>query len=594
MPVAINPKRFGQLGLAFAALLFFTPLVTNGYTQYVVNLVLVYVTIGIGLNLLLGYAGQFAFASAAFMAIGAYTAALLADRLHAPFWICLPAAGLSAAVIGALCTFPAMRMKAIYLGLATFAFAELTVWVLLHWESLTAGSNGVLVPPPSFFGWQATSNTSVFYVILVTTLIMYAAAKWIVRSRLGRAFVAIRENEIVAQCSGVNIARTKLLAFALSAFYAGIGGALYAITVGFVVPSSFGLSQLVLHLAIVVLGGVMSLSGSIIGAILLTALPEVLRDFQGLQEVIYGVVLVSVVLFMPSGVAGLLRKLGLLRREPFMKPLARPAVAASPAAANAGPRPAPGEPALIVEDIGVQFGGLRAVDGASLTLRKARISGLIGPNGAGKSTLFNAITGLTPLNGGKITLKGRDVTEMSAPSRAIAGLRRTFQSVQLIPDLTALENVLVGLHHRPKRDWRDALNPLQARRGEAAAQAAAHDALEMLGIAAIAHEPVHALTFAQQRLVEIARAVVAQPDVLMLDEPAAGLSKIEVEALDAVLRQLCRERGIAILLVEHDLGLVLGMSEEITVLDNGRQIAQGTPRDIESDPKVRTAYVGED
>jgi branched-chain amino acid transport system permease protein len=299
------------LGIA----LLLAPLATNDYTQYVLNLVLIYVIIGIGLNFLLGYAGQFAFAHAALMGIGAYTTALLSTRLHISFWICLPLSGVVAAVIGAVGALPAIRMRRVYLALVTLSFAQLIVWVLTNWSSVTLGSDGVDVHAPYFFGLRLHGDKMVFYVILPVTAVMYWLARHILESHIGRSFVAIRENEIVARCNGIDIARTKILVFALSAFYAGIGGALYALALGFIVPDSFALSQLVLHFSIVVLGGMLSLYGAVIGAVLLTTLPEVLRDLQALQEIIYGLVLMLVILVMPLGVAGVLKKWGWLPRE---------------------------------------------------------------------------------------------------------------------------------------------------------------------------------------------------------------------------------------------------------------------------------------
>ncbi len=305
----------GVATLAFWVVLCLVPLATDSYLQYVVNLVLVYVIIGIGLSFLMGYAGQFAFAHAALMGIGAYTTALLATRLGVSYWLCLPLSGIVAAVVGSVGALPAMRMKRVYLALVTLAFAELIVWVLINWKQVTLGTDGVSIGAPELFGWRVKGDKNVYYVVLTCAAAMYWLARRILESRLGRAFVAIRENEIVAQCSGISIARTKFAVFAISAFYAGIGGSLYALTLGFIVPESFNLFQLVIHFSIVVLGGMMSLYGAVIGAVLLTTLPELLRDFQALQEMTYGAVLLAVIVFLPSGVAGVLKRYGLLPRE---------------------------------------------------------------------------------------------------------------------------------------------------------------------------------------------------------------------------------------------------------------------------------------
>lgn len=300
--------------VALTALLFL-PLLTNSYVQYVVNQVVVYVIIAIGLNLLLGYAGQFAFAHAAMMGIGAYTTALLMARLGVSFWLAVPAGGIVAAAIGSLGALPAMRMKRVYLALVTLAIAEFIQWVLVHWKAVTLGTDGVKVPVQTFFGLTLASDHHKFYLVLGFMVLLYVVAKRLVESRFGRALVAIRENEIVAQCNGISIAHTKAVVFAISAFYAGIGGALFALTLGHIVPEGYGMFQLVIHFSIVVIGGLISMFGSIVGAILLTALPEILRGVRALQELIYGVLLMVFIVAMPGGIAGFGKHLGILPDE---------------------------------------------------------------------------------------------------------------------------------------------------------------------------------------------------------------------------------------------------------------------------------------
>jgi branched-chain amino acid transport system permease protein len=300
--------------VAIAALLL-VPLATNSYIQFIINQVIVYVIIAIGLNLLLGYAGQFAFAHAALMGIGAYTAALLMHRLDVTFWIAVPAGGFAAAAIGSLGALPAMRMKRVYLALMTLAIAELIQWVLVHWKAVTLGTDGVKVPRETFLRFTLASDNHKFYLILAAMVVLYVVARRLVESKFGRALVAIRENEIVAQCNGISIAHTKAAVFAVSAFYAGIGGALFALVLGHIVPDGFGLFQLVVHFSIVVIGGLISMFGSVIGAVLLTTLPELLRGVRALQELIYGILLMVFIIFMPGGIAGFAKQRGWLPDE---------------------------------------------------------------------------------------------------------------------------------------------------------------------------------------------------------------------------------------------------------------------------------------
>jgi branched-chain amino acid transport system permease protein len=312
-----NLRAARMRGIAVVALvaLAAVPLITNNYTQFVVNLAIAYVVVAIGQQIILGVAGQFAFANAAFMGIGAYATAVMV-RAGLPFVVALVAGGLLCAAAGALVALPAMRMRRVYLAMATLAFLEMTQWVLVHWRAVTNGTEGMSVPRPSLFGpWLASPDKNLFFIVLAVTLVMLWLAYRLLWSEMGRAFIAIKENELVAACNGINVRFYKTLAFALSALYAGIGGGLFAVTVGFLVPDAYGFLQMILHFVIVMVGGLGTLSGAIIGSALLTVLPELLRGFQALQEILYGALLIIFMLFMPGGIAGLLQRRNLAPRE---------------------------------------------------------------------------------------------------------------------------------------------------------------------------------------------------------------------------------------------------------------------------------------
>lgn len=291
--------------VVFVALCFI-PTIADPYIQYLVNLVLAYIVVAIGQMIVLGFAGQFAFANAAFMGIGAYTVALLTSRVGVSFWIALPVAGALCALLGGIVGLPALRISRVYLSIVTLAFGEMVTWVFLYWKSVTRGTNGAKVIRPDTFGIDFRSDTAIFYVVLIVTALLTIAARQLLASRYGRAFVSIRENELVARCNGINVPLYKTLAFTISAFYAGIGGGLFAFALGFIVPYGFGMLQLVLHFAIVMVGGLGYLSGAILGAIVLTVLPEVLRGVQAAQEITYGALLMLFIVFMPRGLAGML------------------------------------------------------------------------------------------------------------------------------------------------------------------------------------------------------------------------------------------------------------------------------------------------
>ncbi|WP_187968449.1 branched-chain amino acid ABC transporter permease [Aquibium microcysteis] len=305
--------------VALAAMAF----VTDAYSQYLINLMLVYVIIAQGLNLILGFAGMFAFAHGAFMAIGAYVSALLATKLGVPYLLALPAAGIAAAAVGCVIGIPAIRVSGLYLAMVTVGFSEIMQWILRHWKPVTGGTDGMSVAAPRIFGVAFRSDIHTFSIILAVAVLMTILAQSIVRSRLGRAFVAIRDGEIAAQSSGIDVARTKVLAFAISAFYAGIGGSLFSLTQHYITPENFNLYQTIMHFCMVIVGGAASLIGPFIGAAVLTWLPEILRNAQALQEIGFGLLLIVFVIFLPRGLAGFLFDRGILPRERF-SPLRRP------------------------------------------------------------------------------------------------------------------------------------------------------------------------------------------------------------------------------------------------------------------------------
>jgi branched-chain amino acid transport system permease protein len=303
--------------LPFFLALFGIAFVADAYSQYVINLMLVHIVIVQGLNLILGFAGMFAFAHGAFMGVGAYTSALLMTKLGLPFLLALPAAGVVAALVGCAIGIPAIRVSGLYLAMVTLGFSEIVQWVLKHWKPVTGGTDGISVPPAVFFGVPFRSDFHTFWIIVTVCILMTFLAQGIIRSRLGRAFVAIRDSEIAAECSGINVARTKVFAFAISAFFAGIGGSLFSLTQHYINPENFNLYQTIMQFCMVIVGGASSLTGPFIGAAVLTWVPEILRKAQALQEIGFGLLLIVFVIFVPRGLAGFLIDKGMLPRERY-------------------------------------------------------------------------------------------------------------------------------------------------------------------------------------------------------------------------------------------------------------------------------------
>ncbi|MBI3325705.1 MAG: branched-chain amino acid ABC transporter permease [Nitrospinae bacterium] len=293
------------------------PWLLNPYLIFVTNLMFIYVILALGLNWLLGYTGQFAFANAAFFGIGAYAAGLLQVKLGISFWLALPAAGFITAAIGMVIGLPALRLSGLYLALVTLAFAQLTQWVMIHWDTFTFGAGGFKSPAPSFKPLPLGTEQGVYYLSLAVAVLLTALAWNITRSKIGRAFVAIRDSEVAAQALAIDLAAYKTLAFALSAFYAGLAGALYSAALRFVAPEGFDLFQMVLHFSMVVVGGLASIAGSILGAVLILVLQEVLRMVKGAQEILFGTLLMLTIIFLPDGLASFLRRIAPAWREPL-------------------------------------------------------------------------------------------------------------------------------------------------------------------------------------------------------------------------------------------------------------------------------------
>jgi branched-chain amino acid transport system permease protein len=313
---------FGRPAVVFLAVVVLAvlPTVANPYVLYVTTIAFIYVLLAVGLNLLLGYAGQFAFANAALFGVGAYATGLLELKLGWPFWLALPGGAVFTALVGVLVALPALRLSGLYLALATMAFAQFTQWVLLNWESVTFGAGGFKIPPVSFAWLGVPSALGVYYLSLVVTVALVAAAWNTVRSRIGRAFVALRDSEVAADALGVDLARYKTIAFGLSAFYAGVAGGLYSAALNFVAPEGFDIFQMVIHFSMVVVGGLGSVWGAVLGASLLIGFQEALRTFKGAQEIGFGLVLIVCIIFLPEGLISLLKR----RVRGWDEPLRRP------------------------------------------------------------------------------------------------------------------------------------------------------------------------------------------------------------------------------------------------------------------------------
>lgn len=549
-------------------------LMLDSYSLLVFSFFALTVVVGVGLNILIGLSGQISFGHIAFYAIGAYASALL-TMAGLPLLPAMMLAALLCGGIGALLAVPALRVSGPYLAMITIAFALVVHHGLVEWRGLTGGANGLMgIPMPDV----GAMDPAVAMALIATAMMVGALAFYqrLSRSGWGTAMRAVKASEIAARSLGFNPVQTKTLAFALSALLAGFAGALVAPLMMFINPASFPFSQSILFVLAVIVGGAGTLFGPLLGALLIVLLPELLADFAEYRLLMFSALLLVVLWVAPRGVLGSLARLWL--RPVAVRP---PAVADQARLASFFGEGRQGM-GLEVEDISIGFGGVQAADKVSLKAMPGTITSVIGPNGAGKTTVLNMISGFYRPDSGSIRL-GEVVSGLPAWKIARAGIARTYQTTQLFGELTVLENILAGMQ--------------QGRLGGIFRQPSAQQRelamhlLALVGYRGSVNTPADDLPHVDRRLVEIARALASRPSVLLLDEPAAGLGRGDTDAL-AELFKVLAGFNIAVILVEHDMALVMAVSEHILVLDAGKPIASGTPEEVRSNPRVVAAYLG--
>ena len=635
------------LGITVAALSF--PLVNQNDADIdsAAN-ALAFAALALGLNIVVGFAGLLDLGYAAFFAIGAYTYGVasswqlqpawggfwepfqwldLVARFHAAggdvvhfqvsFWLMLPAAAAVAAFFGVLFGAPTLRLKGDYLAIVTLGFGEIVPIVARNTPSVTNGAMGLNgVGAPRFFGFDfGIEATPYYYVGVALVAFLILTSQRLKDSRIGRAWMAIREDEVAATAMGVDRVRYKLLAFAIGAAFAGATGTFYVAKLQTATPEMFMFPVSVMILVMIVFGGIGSVWGVVVGALLLQILQSwFLEDLSGwlhalgrlvgvdwLQhvelassiELIFGLILVLMMLYRRQGLIPATRRTRTLSLD---EQTVQPAHSASPL-----PLPPPlggegegGGTLLQIADLTVRFGGLVALQSVEFSLPGNSVVAVIGPNGSGKSTLFNAITGLVPTDRGTIRFAGAEIGRLRPHQVLERGIARTFQNIRLFPNLSVLDNIMIGMHARLATGPVGAVLRLPATRGEeAAARERALDILSLFGNRLLprADHPAASHSYANRRRTEIARALASQPKLLMLDEPTAGMNPAETLELADQIKNLNR-LGLTILLIEHKLDVVALLADKVVVLDHGEKIAEGTPAAVRRDEEVIRAYLG--
>lgn len=626
-PIIKTGRVAGLMALAIAILVF-PLLISNPYYLNVVNIIGLNAIIVVGLNLLIGYAGQISLGHAAFYGLGAYISGVLTATYGLSPWTAMCLAVTSTAFIAMLIGIPTLKLRGHYLVMATLGFNLIVNIIMVQWDAVTGGPSGLPGIPSLALGSLVFDNDhKMYYLIWGVAFASIVMALNLVDSRVGRGLRALHGSEPAASAVGVQTDRYKVNIFILSAAYASLAGSLYAYYLTFISPKTFDIFFSVELVTMVIVGGMGSIWGALFGTVFLTILPNLLHFFDEYKDIVYGLVLVLILIFVPEGLAVWVRNRWFAffsatsdsPADQTRSGLNIPVTAKLSSALMLVPgserdRPEdvslgipPGlshdrimareamsfrDPILKVDDICVNFGGIMALASVSFELPGGSITSIIGPNGAGKTTMINVIAGIYKPQRGKVMFAGMEVTGNPPHEMARRGLTRTFQNLQIFENMTILENVMVGLHANTRNGFGSSMIRMGGfRKEERQIKEKARDVLRLFGLEAKADLLACNLSFGEQKRLEMARAFVPKPLLMLLDEPVAGLNMTEKREVAQLIAQI-KAQGVSVLLVEHDMNLVMSLSDKVVVLNYGNKIADGSPQEVQTDREVLTAYLG--
>jgi ABC-type branched-subunit amino acid transport system ATPase component/ABC-type branched-subunit amino acid transport system permease subunit len=638
-------KSLIPLLIAIGGIILLPLVVHNPYYIHLAETILIYTILLFGLDIVVGYVGQVSLGHAGLFGIGSYTAGILFFHLGWPIWATIPASIVVTSIFGGILALPALKVIGPYLAMVTLAFGTIAQILINEMTWLTEGPLGIKLTRPELMGVPMT-KAEYFWLVAAFCILAMVVIDRFVKSQMGRAFEALRDSPIACDCMGVSVYRFKVIAFVISAAFAGLAGCLYAYSEQYISPNTYNNELAVLFLLGIIMGGRKSRLGALIGAAIIVLLPKLLDDINLFRIVasiiaiavvvgagmalskkvttprrvavpiagvvglaafsfwlntisdwrlsIFGFMILLVVYYLQNGIVGFAKSFyqSITGKAKTTRGGEVEAVDDSISFISAVGNQNVGAELLKVDSVLMQFGGLKALNNVDLSIKRGTIHGLIGPNGSGKSTMMNVLTGIYVPTAGNVLYAGESVVGKTSSDIALSGIARTFQNVQLFGEMTAIQNILVGLHHTFKSNMLEiALNLPRYKRESAEAHARAMALLKFVGLDDLANEEARNLPYGKQRLLEIARALALDPELLLLDEPAAGLTAPDIKELLRIIRKI-RDNGITFILIEHHMDVVMSVCDTVSVLDFGQKIAEGKPAEVQANEKVIHAYLG--